>query len=94
MCSWDLVVFGLGIWTTTEKKWQKNDWSAFFFFASLVHGVVLTWAHFFNYNMQIKIKKNVHPFYLGMEIPSTNIVIFIPPLKKWQKHDWSFYLLL
>ena len=65
---------------------KKYDWSAFLF-ASLVHGVVVTWAHFFNYNMQIKIKKKCSPFllYMGMEIPSTNIVMFVPPLKKWQK---------
>ena len=85
MRSWDLLVFGLGIWTTTEKKWQKNMIGLLFLFASLVHGVVVTWAHFFNYNMQIKIKKNVHPFYYTWEWSSTNIVMFVPPLKKWQK---------
>jgi hypothetical protein len=49
--------------------------------------------------MQIKIKKTKKcpPFllYMGMEIPSTNIVMFVPPLaKNGKKYDWSFYLLL
>ena len=87
MRSWDLLVFGLGIWTTTEKKWQKNMIGLLFLFASLVHGVVVTLAHFFQLQYANQNQEKCSPFllYLGMEIPSTNIVMFVPPLKKWQK---------
>ena len=67
----------------------KNMIGLLFLFASLVHGVVVTWAHFFNYNMQIKIqKKKCSPFllYMGIEIPSTNIVMFVTTTEKMAKN--------
>ena len=87
MRSWDLLVFGLGIWTTTEKKWQKNMIGLLFFICFFSTWCGCDLGPFFQLQYANQNQEKCSPFllYLGMEIPSTNIVMFVPPLKKWQK---------